>query len=105
MPLFYRYDVELFQRIEHLIGKKLPLHNTEEEEVMLLMERVTDAQRYAKMVSVKTAFLESLNPNYGTSFFPVWHRKSKYSILGPHPCLNNHSKKMVANETHVLLKY
>ncbi|XP_064627251.1 probable ATP-dependent RNA helicase DDX47 [Lineus longissimus] len=44
-----QYDVELFQRIEHLIGKKLPLHKTEEEEVMLLMERVTDAQRYAKM--------------------------------------------------------
>jgi hypothetical protein len=39
------------------------------------------------------------------NFSPVWHRKSKYSILRPHPCLNNYSKKMVANETHVLLKY
>jgi len=46
----FRYDVELFQRIEHLIGKKLPLYQTEEEEVMMLMERVTEAQRYARMV-------------------------------------------------------
>ncbi|XP_064613953.1 probable ATP-dependent RNA helicase DDX47 isoform X4 [Liolophura sinensis] len=44
-----QYDVELYQRIEHLIGKQLPLYNTEEQEVMLLMERVTEAQRYAKM--------------------------------------------------------
>lgn len=48
----YRYDVELYQRIEQLIGKKLPLYPTVEEEVMLLMERVTEAQRYAKMVRI-----------------------------------------------------
>jgi len=44
-----QYDVELYQRIEQLIEKKLPLYPTVEEEVMLLMERVTEAQRYAKM--------------------------------------------------------
>ncbi|XP_030839930.1 probable ATP-dependent RNA helicase DDX47 [Strongylocentrotus purpuratus] len=44
-----QYDVELYQRIEQLIDKKLPLFKTEEEEVMMLMERVTEAQRYAKM--------------------------------------------------------
>ncbi|XP_041363605.1 probable ATP-dependent RNA helicase DDX47 [Gigantopelta aegis] len=44
-----QYDVELYQRIEHLIGKQLPLFKTEEEEVMLLMERVSEAQRHAKM--------------------------------------------------------
>lgn len=44
-----QYDVELYQRIEQLIGKKLPLYKTEEEEVMQLMDRVTEAQRYAKM--------------------------------------------------------
>lgn len=53
----YRYDVELYQRIEHLIGKKLPLYKTEEEEVMQLMERVTEAQRYAKMVSISRQIL------------------------------------------------
>jgi hypothetical protein len=47
-----RYDVELFQRIETLIGKKLSLYPTVEEEVMALMERVSEAQRYAKMVSL-----------------------------------------------------
>jgi len=46
----FRYDVELYQRIEHLIGKMLPLYKTEEQEVMLLMERVTEAQRFAKLV-------------------------------------------------------
>ncbi|EDV28314.1 uncharacterized protein TRIADDRAFT_21567, partial [Trichoplax adhaerens] len=44
-----QYDVELFQRIEQLIAKKLPEYPTVEEEVMLLMERVAEAQRYAKM--------------------------------------------------------
>merc|ERR1712183_643053 len=44
-----QYDVELYQRIEELIEKKLPLHPMVEEEVMLLVERVTEAQRYAKM--------------------------------------------------------
>uniref|UniRef100_A0A4W3IG36 Probable ATP-dependent RNA helicase DDX47 n=2 Tax=Callorhinchus milii TaxID=7868 RepID=A0A4W3IG36_CALMI len=44
-----QYDVELFQRIEHLIGKKLPAFQTEEDEVMVLAERVTEAQRFARM--------------------------------------------------------
>ena len=47
-----RYDVELYQRIEQLIGKQLALHPTVEEEVMALMERVTEAQRIARMVGV-----------------------------------------------------
>ncbi|XP_018322169.1 probable ATP-dependent RNA helicase DDX47 [Agrilus planipennis] len=44
-----QYDVELYQRIEQLIGKELPLYKTEEEEVMVLQERVAEAQRIAKM--------------------------------------------------------
>ncbi|KAK3924912.1 putative ATP-dependent RNA helicase DDX47 [Frankliniella fusca] len=44
-----QYDVELYQRIEHLIGKQLPIYPTEEEEVMLLQERVAEAQRIAKL--------------------------------------------------------
>ncbi|KAG8138043.1 hypothetical protein E2320_003974 [Naja naja] len=43
------YDVELFQRIEHLIGKKLPAFPSQEEEVMMLTERVAEAQRFARM--------------------------------------------------------
>ena len=49
--MLLQYDVELYQRIEHLIGKQLPLYKTEEEEVMVLQERVSEAQRVAKMVS------------------------------------------------------
>lgn len=48
---YLRYDVELFQRIETLIGKKLPAFPTQEEEVMMLVERVSEAQRFARLVS------------------------------------------------------
>ncbi|KAK5640842.1 hypothetical protein RI129_009389 [Pyrocoelia pectoralis] len=44
-----QYDVELYQRIEHLIGKQLPLYKIEEDEVMALQERVAESQRVAKM--------------------------------------------------------
>ncbi|VDM40980.1 unnamed protein product [Toxocara canis] len=43
-----QYDVEVYQRIEHLIGKKLPLYETVENEVMLLVERVEEAMKAAK---------------------------------------------------------
>ncbi|KAM3727922.1 putative ATP-dependent RNA helicase [Dirofilaria immitis] len=43
-----QYDVEIYQRIERLIGKKLPLFETVENDVMLLMERVDEAQKLAK---------------------------------------------------------
>jgi ATP-dependent RNA helicase DDX47/RRP3 len=49
--------VELYQRIEFLIEKKLPLYETEEEEVMSLQERVAEAQRFAKIVSTKVRTL------------------------------------------------
>lgn len=42
-------DVELYQRIEHLLGKKLPLFKTEEDEVLALSERVGEAQRTARL--------------------------------------------------------
>merc|ERR1712050_401364 len=44
-----QYDVELYQRIEHLLGKKLPLYPTVEEDVLLLGERVAEAARLAKV--------------------------------------------------------
>lgn len=49
--LLLQYDVELYQRIEQLIGKQLPLYKTEESEVMVLQERVAEAQRLTKIVS------------------------------------------------------
>lgn len=42
-------DVELYQRIEHLLGKQLPLYKTEEDEVIALQERVGEAQRTARL--------------------------------------------------------
>lgn len=68
--MYTRYDVELYQRIEQLIGKKLPLHATVEEEVMSLMERVSEAQRHAKMVR-NPSFLEHKCLNISFSLSPV----------------------------------
>ena len=36
--------------MEKLIGKTLPLYPTEKDEVMALMDSVSEAQRYAKSV-------------------------------------------------------
>ncbi|XP_014215980.1 probable ATP-dependent RNA helicase DDX47 [Copidosoma floridanum] len=43
-----QYDIELYQRIEELLGKKLDEYPTEEDEVMTLQERVAEAQREVK---------------------------------------------------------
>ena len=42
-----QYDVEVYQRLEHLLGQRLSEHKLAEEEVLLLLERVNDAQRLA----------------------------------------------------------
>lgn len=44
-----QYDVELFQKIEHLTGHKMEEFPSEEEGVLLLLERVNEAQRMATM--------------------------------------------------------
>ena len=44
-----QYDVWVYQRIEELLGKKLPAYPCEEETVLLLLERVTEAVRIASM--------------------------------------------------------
>jgi len=54
VTLVTQYDVELFQRIEHLIGKQLPIYKTQDEEVMQLQERVAEAQRLSK-IQIKEA--------------------------------------------------
>jgi len=48
--LYFRYDVELFLRIEQLLGHKIPVYEPNKESVMVMMERVTEAQRIAKLV-------------------------------------------------------
>ncbi|KAL7300573.1 hypothetical protein TKK_0006567 [Trichogramma kaykai] len=44
-----QYDIELYQRIEHLIGKKLPLFETDESGIDDLSNRVAEAARSAKI--------------------------------------------------------
>jgi len=43
-----QYDLELYLRIEHLLGRKMPKYEAEEEVVMTLAESVAEAQRYAQ---------------------------------------------------------
>ncbi|KAL9179768.1 hypothetical protein ACHAXT_007738 [Thalassiosira profunda] len=42
-----QYDVEVYQRLEHLLGQRLPEYKLAEPEVLLLFERVNEAQRLA----------------------------------------------------------
>ena len=42
-----QYDVEIYQRLEGLLGKKLPELKLDEETVLVLLERVNEAQRLA----------------------------------------------------------
>ncbi|CEO95599.1 RNA helicase [Plasmodiophora brassicae] len=49
ITLVTQYDVELFQRIEQLIGFKMNEYQAEQAEVMVLFDRVVEAQRIAQM--------------------------------------------------------
>jgi ATP-dependent RNA helicase DDX47/RRP3 len=42
-----QYDVEAYQRLEELLGQKLPQFPAEEDTVLVLLERVNEAQRLA----------------------------------------------------------
>ncbi|KAJ5085372.1 ATP-dependent rRNA helicase rrp3 [Penicillium argentinense] len=44
-----QYDVEIWQRVEGALGKQLPEYDAPKDEVMVLQERVGEAQRYAIM--------------------------------------------------------
>lgn len=44
-----RYDVEQFQKIEALTGQKMEKYDAEEEAALLLLERVSEAQKMATM--------------------------------------------------------
>lgn len=48
ITLVSQYDIEMYQRIEELIGKKLDLYpNVQDEAIAILQERVQEAQRHA----------------------------------------------------------
>ncbi|XP_068223364.1 probable ATP-dependent RNA helicase DDX47 [Palaemon carinicauda] len=44
-----QYEVEVYQRIEQLLGRKLEVYPTVKEEALVLEERVEEASRFAKM--------------------------------------------------------
>ena len=47
ISLVTQYDIELFLRIETALGKKMDVYNAEKDDVLLLQERVGEAQREA----------------------------------------------------------
>jgi ATP-dependent RNA helicase DDX47/RRP3 len=47
ISLVTQYDLELFLRIEAVLGKKLDQFHVEKDQVLLLQERVDEAQREA----------------------------------------------------------
>ncbi|XP_020591812.1 DEAD-box ATP-dependent RNA helicase 10-like [Phalaenopsis equestris] len=49
ISLVNQYEVEWYIQIEQLIGKKLPEYLAEEPEVLLFLERVSDAKRISQM--------------------------------------------------------
>jgi ATP-dependent RNA helicase DDX47/RRP3 len=49
VTLVTQYDVEMFQKIEHLTGVKMEAFSAERDEVLLLLEQVGNAQRIATM--------------------------------------------------------
>lgn len=49
ISLVNQYELEWYIQIEKLIGKKLPEYPAEEEEVLLLLERVAEAKRISQM--------------------------------------------------------
>ena len=65
-----QYDVELWMRIEGALGKKLKEHETVKEEVMVLAERVGDAQRAAAME------MKELHENRGKKGATLRHKRT-----------------------------
>ncbi|RQM14102.1 hypothetical protein DD237_003617 [Peronospora effusa] len=59
-----QYDVELYQRIEHLLGTKLDTYPCEEETVLVMSERVNEAQRIAT-IEMKEAAANGTGPKRG----------------------------------------
>ncbi|XP_072065643.1 DEAD-box ATP-dependent RNA helicase 10 [Arachis hypogaea] len=49
ISLVNQYELEWYIQIEKLIGKKLPEYPAQEEEVLLLEERVSEAKRLSVM--------------------------------------------------------
>jgi ATP-dependent RNA helicase DDX47/RRP3 len=69
-----QYDVELWMRIENALGKKLDEYETVKEEVMVLAERVNEAQRAAVME------MKELQENRGKKGATLRHKRAKTGV-------------------------
>lgn len=69
-----QYDVELWMRIENALGKKLTEYETVKEEVMVLAERVGDAQRAAAME------MRDLHQDRGKKGATLRHKRTKRAV-------------------------
>jgi ATP-dependent RNA helicase DDX47/RRP3 len=69
-----QYDVELWMRIENALGKKLTEYETVKEEVMVLAERVGDAQRVAAME------MRDLHQDRGKKGATLRHKRTKKAV-------------------------
>ncbi len=64
-----QYDVENFQKIEHLIEKKMDLYESDENQVLTMHERVLEGIRYARQETkelakkLKTSDVIETNPD------------------------------------------
>ena len=58
VTLVTQYDVEIFQKIEALIGKKLPEHEVENKHALILYDSVTEAQRQATIEMRDSKYLK-----------------------------------------------
>ena len=48
MAFVTQYDVELYQRLEHLLGRRLPKADVDEDRALAFLDRVTEASRTAQ---------------------------------------------------------
>lgn len=69
-----QYDVELWLRIEHALGKKLEEYEAVREEVMVLSERVGEAQREATME------MKELHESRGKKGATLRHKRTKKGV-------------------------
>ena len=60
MTIVTQYDVELFQKIEALTGQKMEEYPSEQEAVLLLLERVGEAQRISTMQVCTQLYITTL---------------------------------------------
>ena len=58
LTIVTQYDVELFQKIEALTGLKMEEYPTDQEAVLLLLERVGEAQRISTMQVLQYAVVQ-----------------------------------------------